>query len=157
MKLRWSMFCSRSIIEQGTNSISLIGHIEQVALGAAVALEGRTLEDELAEHDVVPLPMTFELVTYWSRSDRDVGEQCEARLKFFAPNGKAVAEGAVDVKLTGETINRRSILKLTTLPFAGFGAYRMAVFGREKGAKRWRKYTDVPLWVADNRGADDEG
>ena len=148
VKNLWAILCYKCIIDKATNQISLVDIIEGITLGAepAGAEYVEALEKELAEHEVVLLPMKMQLVMTWTRTDRDQPQIGEARAELFTPSGKVIARSLIDVDLT-HAMNNRTFIQFPAFPYTGLGTYLMVVSSRLKGGKRWKKVAELNVDV----------
>ena len=93
----WSLLCGKSSTDRETNNLSLFDVIEQINLLGPVPEPGQqTL-----------LPMPFELISLWSRSDPTHAEESTARIKLLAPN-------SVELLTQEFPINLNPVIRLRT-------------------------------------------
>lgn len=128
----WSVVCTRSATDRETNNISLFEVIEQLnVLGP------------LPEGANVGLPISFELVSLWSRAQPAEAEESTARFTLIAPNGVEIHGQEFAVNLT-ENIRMRTQLRSVGFPVRGAGRYTFKVEIRRAG-ENWEMVARIPV------------
>lgn len=111
----WSVVCSRSATDRETNNVSLFEVIEQLnVLGP------------LPDGANVALPISYELVSLWSRADPAEPEESTARLTLIAPNDTEIHVQEFAINLTGN-VRMRTQLRSLGFPVRGAGRYTFKV------------------------------
>lgn len=137
MKHIWSVLCAHAIVEQETNTVSLMNVIEQITVQfnePAVPTPGPT--------HMLPIPL--QLVTLWQR---DPGKTAGARFKVFLrtprdPQPQGHAEGTIDA---GSNPRARITTKVPGIPWLGEGIYAFVVQLFKK--REWTTVAEVPFWL----------
>ena len=83
----WGVLCARSIIDQGSNNISMIDVVEQITLSP---------EAQFPVNIVYP----FQLVSLWSRSDYEQPAIGRARIIVFSPSDEEIHREEIEIDLT---------------------------------------------------------
>lgn len=145
MQAIWAIICQTSIIDKDTNSVSLINVIEEIITPAnppvvknSPSYEGKVyLAQEL-----------FELVILWSRSDADVPERGEARIRLVTPKGNQTTITTGEVDLT-RYLRLRVRTHFPGLPYAEDfeGIYNFVIEARNESGD-WEEKFKLPLRVA---------
>jgi len=112
----WSLICSRSILDKDSNNISLIECLEQLSVPSPPANPDGKLV----------IPLTFEIVSLWTRSVAEKPSRGTCRLEVYSPSDTVIHEQRLEVDLT--TYQRvRSRQRFNGLPFGGSGTYRFKI------------------------------
>jgi hypothetical protein len=112
----WSVVCGRSSTDRETNNISLFDVIEQLnVLGPLPEPAAR-----------VALPIPFEVVSLWSRSNPDLAIESRGRVKMIAPNGDQAFVQEFPINLN-ENPRMRTQLRSVGFPLLGTGRYIFTV------------------------------
>jgi hypothetical protein len=129
----WSVVCSRSATDRETNNLSLFEVIEQLnVLGP--------LPDPVAR---VALPIPFEIVSLWSRSQPGEAEESRGRVRLLAPNGTEVFAQEFPVNLM-ENPRMRTQMRSVGFPVLGTGRYTFAV-EIQRAADNWESVARIPV------------
>lgn len=125
-KLDWVIPCERSIVEERSNLLSLVGILEDVGIPSALA--------ESAGSRQPFIPHKFSIVQLWSRSDAGKPETLEARTKVFATNGKQI--GAIAFKV--DLINYKRTRVISVVPgFVWTGPGELVIKVEMHKGNRW--------------------
>jgi len=132
----WAVLCSKTIIEQETNNISLITVIEHITVPKA--------------QEGVSIAVPLELATLWERRDPDLPASGHARISLELPGGKApvVAQGEFPVDLSSYR-RLRGLFLIHDLPVPAAGTYYFRVELREENEDNWRQVARVPLEISE--------
>lgn len=131
----WSVLCERALVDQDTQSVSMIDVIEELLL-----------EGELPAGRV-DVPLQASLVTYWTRSAQDAPEQGQSRLRVLSPMGEALASGKPsDVSLREQT-RAQVVSRIDSMPLEGEGVYQLVIDLRGEQDTDWSEAGRVPLEV----------
>jgi hypothetical protein len=131
----WSVLCSKSITDRETNNICLLDVLEQFSLGTEVPVD-----------EEIMLPVTFELVTLWSRGPDDEPGRGRARITFQSPGGDVLNSREYDLELT-DFRRSRSRTRIEGLLVRGPGRYVFIIDLKGEGDAEWRQAGSVPLYV----------
>ena len=128
----WSVLCARAIIDKQTNSISIHDVIEQI-----------TIKGEPASNGL--LPMQFDLVSFWIRSNPKEPTIGEMRMSFISPSGdkKMGLEGPI--KLTDHE-RIRNIIRIENLPIHEPGRHYFTL-EQKVDNDDWKQVAAIPLSV----------
>ena len=131
----WSVLCNRSLIDKETNNVTLIDVLEQFQF---------QIKGDLTP----PLPWSMELVTLWSRDNLDQKEKRAARVTFFSPSNKVIADVIpYQVDLTVYRRNR-SRLRIEGLPpLKESGQYYFLIELEGDFEDKWTEVTRIPVDV----------
>ena len=141
MKVIWALLCENVITNQQTNNVSLIEVVDQLTVPAPppgnVAKQDEKFDTFL----------NMRLVVLWARSDRDVPERGQARVRIIAPDGKEAQSTEHQVDLS-EVPRSRAIGRIVGFPFplTDEGEHLFRVEKRTSDSS-WRKEFELPLWV----------
>jgi hypothetical protein len=131
----WTVVCGRATTDKETNNISLLEVIEQLnLLGPAPDPSVR-----------IAVPIPFECVSLWSRSNLAEPEESLGRLKIIAPNGTELLVQEFPVNLS-QDIRMRTQMRSIGLPLAGTGRYMFTVEIRRVSGE-WNVVARIPVQV----------
>jgi hypothetical protein len=147
MELIWSVLCSQSTIDQGSNTVSLFNVMEQLNLQLREPLPERTPGQRPA------LPVNLELVALWRRSNLAMEEHGLGRISVFGPNTTSEPIQRFDIQrlnLAATYMRFRQRARLQGLPFDGFGTYWFVVEMNNCDSEwnevgEWEERARVPL------------
>jgi hypothetical protein len=126
----WTVLCSRSIIDTETNNVTLFNIIERVAF------------TELPEEWPVNLPLSFEIVTLWSRSDLNEPEELEGRTAIEGATESRIL-GEYRVNLTENYLRFRHRHRVEGIQVTGLGQIWFIV--QLRNGEVWEEVARVPL------------
>lgn len=130
----WSVACVRCILDNRTNTVSIVDAIEQINVG------------NMPEAQQV-LPVRFEVVTFWIRADPDVSSQGLERFSFWSPAGKKLlTSSTIPIDLSAWD-RFRSIRTVEGIHLVGSGRYWIQVELQNEKETRWHKVARIPLQV----------
>lgn len=136
----WTVLCSKSVLDQESNNLSLIELYDQVnVLNEVVA--------NATDDNPILLPASFELVNLWVRADRNYPERGQGKIKLLSPSGRQLGtalEFVIDLT-THERTRMRS--RITGLPISSAGLYTFAVEYKDETRLDWIEAARVPLLI----------
>lgn len=129
----WTVVCSRVVIDQETNNVSIQNAIEQLNIPAEPIPEG-------------VIPVQLDLVTFCVRSDPDTPCRGELRLSFRTPSNRVLAtfERAIDLS---EHERHRNRMRFNGLAAEESGRHYFDVDLRNEGGTEWHHVSAVPLTI----------
>ena len=133
----WSVLCQKSVIDKDSNSISLYDIIEQLNV---------TLTKNPKGDAPLVLPIQFEIVSLWTRSEIDVPSKGEGRLIFTDPSDQVIRNSTLDIDLTS-FIRTRTRQKISGLPLSKAGVYSFKIEFRNKAESEFQEVANLPLVV----------
>lgn len=128
----WSIVCARAIVDRETGSVSLHEVIEQINI------KGEPESDKV-------LPVVFDLITYWIRSNSDEPENGEMRLSFSSPSGEVKLGYSSVIDLTKHE-RSRNILRIENLPIQEPGRHYFNI-EQKIDDDNWRQVAAIPISV----------
>jgi len=137
----WSILSEKTVIDSGSNLLSIFDVLEQVNLSGAGP-------QEYKKGDSFLIPIRFSLASLWVRSDSEKPEKVKTRINIVAPDKKTLASQEIEIDLTKKR-RGRGILNSKNLFFNGPGIYQFKVdIEKKKGkGKSWKNVASVPLEV----------
>lgn len=138
VKHYWTIICSRAIVDQERNTISLIDVLEQINI---------KLPDETKNDDapvILPIPMT--VASYWQRDTVGVAEHRRTRLTILDPDNHIMVQSEQGVDLTSHE-RSRNMLYIDKFPFRGEGAYLFVIDVLNEKSNEWDEVAVVPLEI----------
>ena len=140
MKVLWAILCESSVTDKDTNNVSLFNIIEEVTIqGPTPAVESEPGSDSI----VVPLGLNF--VILWSRSNLEVPEKGQGRVRLLDPDGEVAPSREFEVDLT-EFLRMRVGSRLPGLPSGKEGEHLFRVEGKVPDSD-WKQMFELPLRV----------
>ena len=134
----WTVLCGRSIVEVGTNKISLVDVVERVTLPDREILE-------VAEKKQITLGVPCTLASMFWREGPT--REWQYRLDLVLPNGTRNKQEPLRVSGVEEVGSNRVMVGFQGVTFGGLGTYYFEVRTRPDGGKRWKRVARVPLQV----------
>jgi hypothetical protein len=135
----WTVLCTRAIVDQATNTLTLADVNEEVTINATYVGE------ESPNPGVLPVPYRATLVTLLERSDMEVEEPSgELRLSILGPDGRAIAKGAGKFALVGGHQRARVISELD-IPIQMEGRHEFAI--AIPSGRAFKRVASVPVMV----------
>ncbi len=135
MKHLWSVLCSKYIISEASNSLSLI----EIA-------DGITFEAELPDDRPLELPLSspLYLVSSWIREDDSEAKIIDALARIKSPAGSVLQELPFPVDLE-RTAGSRTFGTISTIPFTVDGMYEFELCIKDSCG--WRAVGTVPVGI----------
>lgn len=131
----WSVVCGKSTTDRESNNLSLLDILEQVNLLGPAPDPGTN----------VALPLQFELVSLWSKSNLGEPEQSVSRIRMIAPDNTEILSNEFPVNLT-EHARMRTQMKSIMFPLHGAGRYTFTVEIR-RADNNWDMVARIPVQV----------
>lgn len=129
----WSILCSRAVIDNETNNISIQNVLERLAIA------GEPKED-------AAVPISFMVASLWTRGSYQVPEHGKARVTCMSPSGETLLSAQLEIDLSKHTLHRtRFGFSGLPVPEGGIYVFRVAVKGDDEDS--WRGVAEVPLEV----------
>lgn len=134
MRLIWAVLCRHAIVEQDTNTLSLMDVIEQITI---------EFNDDFVPAPIEPnaLPIALELITLWQRGpDRSGGT---FKIALRTPHGTTAPGHATGTIEQSPARRARITTRVPNLPWRGEGEYAFVVQFSSNG--KWKTVADVPF------------
>ncbi len=133
MKHAWTVLCRRTLIDDQTQSLSMIDTVELI--------EFETNEE------VSALPIDLMLVSLWWRTEADQPENGKGRTQIiYSANDQSLINMEYDIDLT-KAPRHRLLGKLQGIPFVGSGIYQIVVQVFDESVDAWQNVATVPLQI----------
>jgi len=135
-KLVLAAFCERVVIDQFSNSLSIINQLDELQLPRAkIEAELQALAKHKDRKRRLALPMRFALVSIWEREKPTIMESTEMTVRLVAPDGQVLLsfKNLVDLR---KHRRWRNLLNITALPILGEGTYQFQI--RIRTGVRWK-------------------
>jgi hypothetical protein len=130
----WTVLCSHAVIDQDSNSVSLLDVVEQLEIGEEPTPEGGVL-------------FSLDLMTLWARTDLDVPAWGHGRVTFLSPSGELVrGPFSFDIDLSQHRRNRTKG-RFQALPITGSGRHVFRVELQNENETEWHQVANIPLEV----------
>lgn len=129
----WTVVCSRVVVDKESNNLSIQNVLERVTI------QGEPMPETL-------LPMPFEVVTMWTRTDPDKPARGSMRMQMLFPSGEVFETREADITMLKHLTYRIKNL-FSGLPIAEAGRHLFTVELRNEGEEKWRQVAVVPLMI----------
>jgi hypothetical protein len=129
----WSVACESSSIDYETQRVSLLNLLESITVFC----------DSEAP---INLPMNFEVVSNWLRTDQNQPEKGIARIYMIHPSGETGPKIDIELDLSANPILRTRV-KINVIGLTGPGKYIFNVDIQDTGEGKWKTVADIPLLV----------
>ena len=132
IKHHFSLICGHAVIDERTKFLSIFNVIEQINVNAE-------------PDQTIRIPMRFDLVSVWVKSDVNNSENGRSRVSLCNPNGTSNNICEIDIKLIDSTFFR-SILNFSGIELKGPGMYRFIIeFMTDE--QEWEKVSEILFTV----------
>lgn len=128
----WTVFCLQAIIDQRTNTVTLVNAIEQLNVPA-----------DLSPGDKGPM---CEIATLWYRTDPDVPAKGKAQFRILGPNGEETTLYELEIDLS-EYERLRSVRGIQVEAPMLDGRYFIRVYLWNEELEAWEQVAAVPIKV----------
>ncbi|MFN8483794.1 MAG: hypothetical protein U0768_12210 [Anaerolineae bacterium] len=129
--------CDKAIVDQETNSLSLIAILENIRVPI---VDGITVPADTSA------PLTWACVSMWQRIEGDANKEFEQRICLLLPDGQEAIESITSFQMTD--LYMRSVLRVNGFPVGQEGEHTLRLAVRETGAEPvWRTVADFVLNV----------
>ena len=129
----WTVVCSRAVIDQDTNNISIQNVIEQLNIFAEPKPDG-------------VIPSRLEVVTLWIRADPNTPCRGQMRLTFRSPSNRVIGTFDRPIDLS-EHERLRSRIRFEGVAAEESGRHHFYVELQNEGESEWRQVAAVPLAI----------
>ncbi len=132
----WSILAQSSSIDNDTNDLSIFNILNNLVVFAEAGSE-------------INLPIKFEIVSLWERSEDEVPEHANSRIMFIDPNGssKLMFKNTLEIS---KTHFLRTRVRFPGMTLFHPGRYRIKIELKEAENKRWKKVCEIPFLVSFN-------
>jgi hypothetical protein len=137
MKNIWTILCTRSIIDQRTNALSLIDCVDELTVTFT------KLEEMSAPSKNIPI--VLEVVSLWHDEAKETERILDYVIEINDPQGKKVAEFKNQAKIEAGKTRLRAITGINGLQLTNEGRYLVKVLLQE--ANDLRLITEIPIDV----------
>lgn len=128
----FSTICNRTSIDKETNSLSIFNIIEQITI--------------ISEPDkTVRIPLYFEVISQWTRSDENVPCIGTAKAYMCDPVGTSNMLVEINIDLT-KNFFARTIIRISGIELRGPGMYKFHIDLKTEN-DAWSPITSVPFQV----------
>lgn len=130
----WTVVCSDAVIDSDSKNVSIHNVIEQIIVSVKPEPKG-------------VLPIEFDIVTLWVRSDFDKPSVGHARISLLSPSGQKLKELEYDLNALADFERLRARQHFRGLPAPESGRYTFYVELKNEGEEEWHHVASVPLKV----------
>jgi hypothetical protein len=125
----WTIVCEKALVNEGSNTLSLIEIIEEINIAGPAGELDR-------EREHIDLPFSHTVVTVWTRSDPETPESGEGRITLEGEPVEGLEQSTVQVPIDLASAKRmRTIINARGLRIAGPGTLWFVVACLKEG--RW--------------------
>jgi hypothetical protein len=96
------------------------------------------------------VPIEFEVVSFWVRSDINIPGQGQSRLRVLSPSGKIIGESEAKIDLTNYERHRQRTRFHQGLPATEQGRYNFIIELQLEGNNDWHRVASIPLKLVFN-------
>ena len=143
MKVIWALLCETTITDRDTNNVSLINVVDEITVPASPPQEPTEADSE----EIALLGVGLRMVILCVRSNPEIPESGEMRIKVVAPDETARISVQLEVDLT-QSQRLRGTGHLLEVPFLSWqeGQYLFKIETKTEGLD-WQEMFELPLWV----------
>jgi hypothetical protein len=133
IKHHFSLICGHAVIDERTKFLSIFNVIEQIKVNAE-------------PDQTVRIPMRFDLVSVWVKSDINNSEAGISRVSLCNPNGTSNKICEVEIELTDSSFFR-SIISFSGIELKGSGLYNFLIEFKQNDHD-WEKVSELFFTVS---------
>ncbi|MDA3840308.1 MAG: hypothetical protein PF572_04425 [Patescibacteria group bacterium] len=138
MKHVWSILCQKSMIDQGTNALSLIDTLEEIQVG---------VEKDKKTDKITLQGLSYDLVSYIVRDNEKIAERGEININLIDPRKKVISTFKQNFEMAKGIKRMRVQMKFNGLTISSKGRYVFEVELKGGKDKKFSKVTELPLDV----------
>ena len=131
----WSVLCETRIIDKDTNNLSLINIVEQLNFDIS--------KDKSTEDQPVEIRGVLNVVSMWTRKNRDEPSKGESRVRIKNPDNKYTPPTEMMLDLT-------NFVRLRSLTSLAIGLNKTGIYSviiELKTGKKWNEVASIPVEV----------
>jgi len=142
IKHAWSLLCRKTIIDKETNNLSIIDILEQVQVNASVP-----------SNAVFPVkvPISYELVSMWTREHASDETKAEIEIKITGPDGIVGTTHSKELVFPVSIQRMRSRIRISGIEITNSGVYEFTVGIKEEKSHSFTTVATIPLSVILNK------
>lgn len=130
----WTVVCQHVVIDSQSNNVSLQNVLEQIAVAEEPVPNGL-------------LPVKFEIISLWIRSDLDTPTSGHSRIVFAFPSGKRATVGPeMTIDLSNHS-RARTVLRVQGFPIQELGQHIFLVELQDEAETEWHEVAAIPVEV----------
>ena len=136
----WSVLCSKALIDNVNNNVSLLEVREQLNIVVPTL--------PLPGGSALLIPETCDLVSLWSRDDNDQPSRGQGQIILLKPSGERAVPEPISYEIDLSAHPRtRMVTRIGGFPVTESGRYNFHVQYRNDGETEWRDAAKIPLQV----------
>jgi hypothetical protein len=130
----WSILCNGASIDSETNSVRIFDALEQLTVYTN-------------EEAPITLPIHFEIISLWIRSNELVPSKGKMQVFFSDSSNECKNQAELEIDLS-QAIYFRTRVKADGLQLKGPGRYKFIVELKQEDESGWEKVASIPLLVS---------
>lgn len=147
LKHVWSVACSNAVIDSQSNNISLFNTLEKLTINVKESDLERVKKEGT---EGIVFPISFEVVSRFTRGDTGVAQAFDYRLSLLNPTGKPVVNSEQKIAIEKHIKNMRVRTNIQVLPVSIAGDYILVVEFKDVAESRFDKVAELPLEIVIN-------
>ena len=132
-----SMICSRVIVDNQTNNISLIDVIEDLTF---------QIDQKSISEKPIPFPIRFDLVSFWKKEKGESDESIDFQIKIVDPKNKETTSYRANFVFPADMESMRYILKIMGFLVTISGVYKF-IISYKTDDKEYKIVDEIPISV----------
>lgn len=142
----WSVLCRRSIVDSGSNNLTISDVLEELTVDLKLEKE------QVGSTQTITIPLEFETVSFWIKEgDKSQNFKGESTVEVISPEGKALQSFKQLVNLPSDMKRLRTILRCMGLTLDNSGNYIIRVSLKADTEKDYKVVAELPLEVKLNK------
>jgi len=141
MKHVWSILCTKSIIDNATNNISLFDIVEKLVITL------KPQEKQVARSKPITLPVSFEIVSLLTKKQQKQSEKAELIIELLNPKKKKIIEHKKKIEIPKDFNRIRVRGKINALTVEENGTYLFVIKLKEE-KQIVKKVAEIPLEIS---------
>lgn len=144
MEFGWAVLAKRTIIEEGTNLLTLVDTVDAFIIHQDAGALDAEIQTAIAEgHKGLAININCVLATWWFRSNKGKAETGQARARIVDPSGEELHTTEFDVKLE-KGFASRVMVQLKLFPLKRVGLH-FVVLDAVNDAAEWVQVSRLPV------------
>lgn len=138
----WSVLCKQSIIDQETNSLSIIDVLEQMKIDVSVPSNASF---------PIKVPIQYQIVSMWIKHDKNKQIRADIQISIVDPEKSIVSTHTKELLIAKQIERMRSRVKISGFEVTKSGMYEFRIGIREEKQSDFRSVAELPFYVFLNK------
>lgn len=141
----WSVLCRRSIVDSGTNNLTISDVLEELKIDIKVQ------QKDVDKLKLINIPLEFEVVSLWMKDDIQQHQKAESTIEVISPDGKQMKTFNQVIDIPAGMKRLRSKMQVMGFVVESEGEYIFQINIKEEGNKMYKTVAELPFEVHINK------